>query len=71
MLRRQHACPQFEVGRYRDIARFERVQAAQRARGRRVYFAGDYLVGPSWNQALLSGQRAAEAIDADFPRSAS
>jgi protoporphyrinogen oxidase len=60
----------FDVGRYREIERFERVQEGQRGAGRRLYFAGDYLMDPSWNGALLSGQRAARAVMADLARPA-
>ena len=58
--------PRFDVGRYREIAAFERVGADQRRSGRKLYFAGDYLMDPSWNGALLSGQRAARAVQADL-----
>ena len=60
------ATPRFDVGRYREIAAFEGVVADQRRAGRRVYFAGDYLMDPTWNGALLSGQRAARALQADL-----
>jgi protoporphyrinogen oxidase len=60
------ATPRFDVGRYREIAAFERVGEAERRSGRRVYFAGDYLMDPSWNGALVSGQRAARAVQADL-----
>jgi oxygen-dependent protoporphyrinogen oxidase len=60
------ATPRFDVGRYREIAAFESVVADQRRGGRRVYFAGDYLMDPSWNGALLSGQRAARSLHADL-----
>jgi protoporphyrinogen oxidase len=66
LFRTARATPCFDVGRYREIARFERIQEDQRRAGRRVYFAGDYLMDPSWNGALLSGQRAARALHADF-----
>jgi protoporphyrinogen oxidase len=58
------ALPQFGVGHYRAIARFERVQADQRARGRRLCFAGDYLSEPSCEGAVRSAERAAEALRA-------
>ena len=45
------ATPRFDVGRYREIAAFERVVADQRRAGRRLYFAGDYLMDPTWNGA--------------------
>lgn len=61
LLRQPRARPRFDVGHYRRIARFESVQEDRRRAGRRVAFAGDYLMDPSWNGALLSGQRAARA----------
>ena len=70
VLRSPRAQPRFDVGRYRELARFEGLQAELRRAGRRVYFAGDYLVDPSWNGALISARRAAEALLEDF-RSAS
>ena len=66
LYRLPRATPRFDVGRYREIARFESVQLDQRRSGRRLYFAGDYLMDPSWNGALLSGQRAARAVHADL-----
>ncbi len=45
LYRLPRAAPRFDVGRYREIARFERIQVDQRASGRRLYFAGDYLIG--------------------------
>jgi oxygen-dependent protoporphyrinogen oxidase len=66
-VRRHHqAFPRFDVGRYRAIARFRGVQRDLRARGRRLYFAGDYLVGPSLEGAVTSGLRAADQIISDF-----
>ncbi len=41
LYRLPRAAPRFDVGRYREIARFERIQVDQRASGRRLYFAGD------------------------------
>jgi oxygen-dependent protoporphyrinogen oxidase len=66
VLRVARGLPCFEVGRYREIARFEAVQADLRGQGRRLYFAGDYLMDPSWNGALISGHRAADAARADL-----
>jgi oxygen-dependent protoporphyrinogen oxidase len=60
------ATPRFDVGRYREIAAFERVVQDQRRAGRRLYFAGDYLIDPTWNGAVISGQRAARAVQADL-----
>jgi oxygen-dependent protoporphyrinogen oxidase len=61
-----NACPSFDVGRYRELARFNQVQDDQRARGRRLYFAGDYLQGPSIEDAFVSGLRAADRCIADL-----
>ena len=60
------ALPRFEVGRYRALARFARVQADRAAAGRRLYFAGDYLVAPSVEGAVTAGLRAADALLADL-----
>jgi oxygen-dependent protoporphyrinogen oxidase len=67
LYRVERAVPRFAVGRYRGIARFERVQRALRREGRRLYFAGDYLVDPSLEGALASAQRAAAAVAEDQP----
>jgi oxygen-dependent protoporphyrinogen oxidase len=64
--RYRQAFPRFDVGRYREIARFRKVQRDLRAGGRRLYFAGDYLVGPSLEGAVTSGFRAADQIARDF-----
>ncbi|MBW2724623.1 MAG: hypothetical protein JRE71_09565, partial [Deltaproteobacteria bacterium] len=58
--------PNFHVGAYRDLERFARVQEDRGNAGRRVYFAGDYLVGPGANHAIASGRRAAAALRAHF-----
>lgn len=62
LFRIENAASQFGVGHFREIARLERVAEDVHRRGRRVYFAGDYLVGPTWEDALYSGHRAAERI---------
>ncbi len=66
VLREKRAVPRFDVGRYRAIADFTRIQADWRRRGRRIYFAGDYLMGPGWNAALRSGYRAAADVEEDL-----
>jgi protoporphyrinogen oxidase len=66
LFRHERATPRFDVGRYREIARFQRVQADRRGTGRRLYFAGDYLVDPSWEGAVISAERAAAAVEADL-----
>lgn len=54
--------PQFYTGYIRSLAAFK--QRAQRSD--RVFFAGDYLVGPYTEAALTSGLRAAEDVGARF-----
>jgi protoporphyrinogen oxidase len=65
LYRVERAFPRFDVGRYRGIARFERVQRELRREGRRLYFAGDYLSDPSLEGALASAHRAAAAVAED------
>jgi protoporphyrinogen oxidase len=60
------AAPRFDVGRYRAIARSERVLAGRRRAGRRIYFAGDYLTHPSPEGAVVSARRAATAAASDL-----
>ncbi len=55
----------FGVGHYRALASFDRVQRDRRSLGRRLYWAGDYLAGPTFEAATRSGARAAEAFLAD------
>jgi protoporphyrinogen oxidase len=62
----ERALPRFEVGRYRGIERFVRLQRALRREGRRLYFAGDYLMDPSVEGAVASGQHAAAAVAEDL-----
>ncbi len=57
--------PCFEVGHYRRLARFQRVQADRRALGRRLYWAGDYLSGATFEAAARSGLRVAGELAAD------
>lgn len=54
--------PQFYHGYIRSLAAFK----ARAARSDRVFFAGDYLVGPYTEAALTSGLRAAEDVRARF-----
>ena len=65
-LRVRHAMPRFEVGRYRQLERWDRVQRDARANGRRLYFAGDYLAHPSFEGALLSAEKAVDSVTADL-----
>ena len=65
LIRVESAASQFGVGHFREIARLERVQDDVHRRGRKVYFAGDYLMGPTWEDALASGHRAAERVASD------
>ena len=64
--RREDSNPLFHVGAYRALERFARVQVDRGNVGRRVYFAGDYLVGPTANHALVSGRRAAATLQQHF-----
>jgi oxygen-dependent protoporphyrinogen oxidase len=60
------ALPRFDVGRYRALARLRRVEAEERARGRRLVLAGDHLAAPSLEGAASSGRRAALALARDL-----
>jgi protoporphyrinogen oxidase len=64
--RSRRGVPRFRVGAYRALARFARVQEDRRALGRRLYFAGDYLMGPRAEHAIASGLRAARDALADL-----
>ncbi len=64
----ESAHPRFDVGRYRAIARLRRLGTDVRARGRRLYLAGDHLVGPTLEAAVVSGRRAAASVAEDFGR---
>jgi protoporphyrinogen oxidase len=66
LARYEAALPRFDVGRYRALARLRAVQADLRARGRRLYFAGDHWVAPTLEGAMASGRRAAEELCEDF-----
>ena len=57
--------PAFDVGAYRALRRFRRVQADRRRLGRRLYFAGDYLISPGIEGRVVSGFRAAADLIAD------
>ncbi|MBJ20529.1 MAG: hypothetical protein CL933_14050 [Deltaproteobacteria bacterium] len=58
--------PFFAVGSYRRLANFQKVQVDRRGAGRRLYWAGDYLAGPSFESSTRSGLRAAQALVADL-----
>jgi oxygen-dependent protoporphyrinogen oxidase len=60
------AFPLFPVGRYRELARLRRVEADRRSLGRRLYLAGDWLAGPTAEDAAASGARAAAEAAADL-----
>jgi protoporphyrinogen oxidase len=62
VFRHRYGAPRFDVGAYRALARFERVQADRRAAGRRLEFAGDYRVHPSLEGMVRSGEIAAAAL---------
>ena len=66
-LRRYRAAlPCFPVGRYRQIAAFRKLQGELRHAGRRLYFAGDHLIGPTLEGAVTSGLRAASELCSDM-----
>ncbi len=54
--------PQFYPGYIRSLAAFQQ----RRERSDRLFFAGDYLVGPYTEAALTSGLRAAEDVRRRF-----
>jgi len=64
--RTERGAPHFGVGHYRALERFERVRRERRASGSRVYFASDSLVHPSFEGAVISGERTAEAVCSDL-----
>jgi oxygen-dependent protoporphyrinogen oxidase len=66
LYRVERALPSFDVGRYRAIANFERIQRELRGEGRRLYFAGDYLMDPSLEGAVASAHRVAAAVAEDL-----
>lgn len=65
--RTPRGAPRFGVGHYRALERFEGVRRDRRASGSRVYFAGDAFSHPSFEGAVMSAQRAVDAICEDFP----
>lgn len=62
LFRERHGTPRFDVGHFRGLARFRRVQDDRLAQGRRIAFAGDYLLHPSPEGALRSGENAADSL---------
>jgi protoporphyrinogen/coproporphyrinogen III oxidase len=62
VFRHRYGAPRFDVGAYRALASFARVQADRRAAGRQLAFAGDYRVHPSLEGAVRSGERAAAEL---------
>jgi oxygen-dependent protoporphyrinogen oxidase len=58
--------PLFEVGHYRRLDAFQKVQRDRRSLGRRLYWAGDYLSGAGFEAAATSGLRAARSLDGDL-----
>ena len=56
--------PQFYPGYHRSLARF----LSRNDRSDRLFFAGDYVIGPYAEAALTSGLRAAEECAARFGR---
>lgn len=68
LARWREGVPRFDVGAYRALAHFRRLQADLRSRGRRLYFAGDHLVAGTVEGALASGARAAAQLLRDLAR---
>jgi predicted NAD/FAD-dependent oxidoreductase len=68
VMRFPEAFPLFPVGRYRELARLRRVLADRRGLGRRLYLAGDWLAGPTAEDAAASGLRAADEVLEDASR---
>jgi len=66
LTRRAAATPRFEVGAYRALARFARVQTDRRLLGRSLYFAGDQFIGPDAESSAISGFRAARDLLSDL-----
>jgi oxygen-dependent protoporphyrinogen oxidase len=66
LYRHRQARPRFPVGRYRALARLRGVATDRRAAGRRLYLAGDALVEPTLEGAVVSGLRAADEALADL-----
>ncbi|MFP8877562.1 MAG: FAD-dependent oxidoreductase, partial [Myxococcota bacterium] len=64
--RTMRGAPSFGVGHYRALSRFARVRRDRRAAGSRVYFAGDQLVHPSYEGAVLSAERVTDAVCEDL-----
>ncbi len=58
ILRLEQTVPRFDVGHYRRLATMHR-DDRPRAANRGVFFAGDYLVGPHIEGAIVSGMQAA------------
>ena len=58
-----------DVGFFRQLANFQKVQPWLRSQGRRLYFAGDYLCGVRANGRVRSGSRAAQALLEDLGHS--
>lgn len=68
LARASGALPRFEVGAYRRLESFRRVEAELRGRGRRLAFAGDWLAGPRLEHAAASAARAARDLAASLGR---
>ncbi len=64
--RRSESIPRFDVGVYRALDRFRRVERDRRALSRRLYFAGDYLIGPRAEDAVVAGLRAVRDFEDDL-----
>lgn len=65
------ARPRFDVGHYRQLRRFHRIESERLGEGRRLVCAGDWRMEPTWNGAVASGVRVARALLDSGPRTAS
>ncbi len=62
LFRTPAARPRFDVGHYRRLRRFQRIESERLAEGSRLVSAGDWRMEPSWNGAVASGVRVARAL---------
>jgi protoporphyrinogen oxidase len=62
VFRTEAARPRMDVGHYRQLRRFQRIEAERLAEGLPLATAGDWRMEPSWNGAVASGVRVARAL---------
>jgi oxygen-dependent protoporphyrinogen oxidase len=61
LYRQPQAVPRFDVGRYQQIAWLHRERPRREPRSK-LFFAGDYLIGPHLEAAVTSGLQAASQV---------